>query len=230
MKVKLLQLIAFCMSVSVSVGQTPDSLKTTYSNEKSAPIPIELFIGNRAFAFQLIVSKQFSPRSRLGFFNVTSYTGNYKEVNQASDFLSQSFLTAEVWRGISVAAGLSAIGSSGSPMTVRPTIGLQYLLANHNFVIVVLPRFDLIATYNFETFAVLEFKPMLSKNWGIYTRLQGLFNYNTKLGFQEISSVYMRLGVSYKNVQFGLGTNQDYYGPENRNVSNMGLFIKTDLY
>jgi hypothetical protein len=213
-----------------ALAQTRDSLQTGNVPAEGTPIPIELFVGNKGFAFQLIVSKQFSPRSKFGFFNVTSFTGDYEEVNQTSDFLSQSFLNAEIWRGISLVTGLSAIGSTNTLLTVRPTVGLQYLLDNRNLVVVVLPRFDLTQTYNFETFAVLEYKPMMSKNWGIYTRFQGLYNYNTKLGFHEISSLYLRLGVSFKNVQFGVGMNQDFYGPEALNVSNFGVFIKTDLF
>jgi hypothetical protein len=162
--------------------------------------------------------------------NVTGFSGDYNEVNQTSDFLSQSYLTATVWRGISVAAGLSAMGYSNTPLTVRPTAGLQYLLISKDFAVVVIPRFDLTQTYNFETFAVLEYKPMLSKKWGIYTRVEGLYNYNTKLGFHEISSINLRLGLSYRNLQFGAGTNIDFYGPDNQNISNFGLFIKTDLF
>jgi hypothetical protein len=227
---KLLLFIASCLKFGSAIAQTQDSLKAANVPAQGAPIPIELIAGNKAFAFQLIASKQFSPSSKVGFFNVTNFTGNYKEVNQTSDFLSQSFLTAEVWRGISLAAGLSAIGSSTTPLTVRPTAGLQYLLASRDFVVVILPRFDLTQTYNFETFAVFEYKPMLSKKWGIYSRVQGLYNYNTKLGFHEISSIYLRLGLSYNNFQFGAGTNLDFYGPDNQNVSNFGAFIKTDLF
>jgi len=197
---------------------------------EKTPIPIELFAGNKGLAFQLLVGKQFSPKSEFSFFNVTNFTGDYKEVNQTSDFLSQSYLTAEVWQGISLAGGLSAIGSSTTPLTVRPTAGLQYLWVGRDFVVLVLPRFDLTQTYNFETFVVLEYKPMLTKNWGIYTRVQGLYNYNTKQGFHEISSVDLRLGLSYKNFQFGAGRNLDFYGPNNHNVSNLGVFIKTDLF
>lgn len=228
MKFKLLLSISLCLLLNSAFAQTQDSLQTD-NIHKGVPIPIELFVGNRAFTFQLIVSKQFSPKSRFGFFNVTNFTGDYKK-NQTSDFFSQSLLTANLWKGISITTGLSAFGSSNTSTTVRPTAGLQYLFANRDFVVVVLPRFDLTQTYNFETFVVFEYKPMLSKNWGIYSRLQGLYNYNTKFGFHEISSIYLRLGVSYKNVQFGAGTNLDFYGPDYYNAKNFGLFVKTDLF
>ena len=112
-----------------------DSLQTENFQNKGVPIPVEIFVGNKAFAFQLIVSKQFSPKSRFGFFNVTNFTGDYKTTNQTSDFFSQSLLTAEIWKGISLTTGLSAIGSSNTSTTVRPTAGLQYLFANRDFVL-----------------------------------------------------------------------------------------------
>lgn len=230
MKLKLLLLIALCIRLFPVFAQTPDSSQKANVPAQEEPISIELFAGNKGLAFEMIVSKQFSPHSKFGFFNVTDFSWDYKEVNQTSDFLSQSFLTAQVWRGISVAAGLSAMGSSTSPLTVRPTAGLQYLLASRDFVVIVLPQLDLTQTYNFETFVVLEYKPMLSKKWGIYTRVEGLYNYNIRVGFQEISSVYLRLGLSYNNIQFGTGTNPDFSGSNNHQVSNLGLFIKTDLF
>jgi hypothetical protein len=230
LNLKLLLFIASCLRFGSAIAQAQDSLKTANVSAQGAPILIELIAGNKGSAFELITSKQFSHSSKFGFFNVSSFDGDYKEVNQNSDFLSQSYLTAEVWRDISLVAGLSAIGSSTTPLTVRPTAGLQYLLAGPDFIVLFLPRFDLTQTYNFETFALLEYKPMLSKKWGIYSRVEGLYNYNTKLRFHEISSIYLRLGLSYNNFQFGAGTNLDFYGPDNQNASNFGVFIKTDLF
>lgn len=230
MKTKLLLFITLCIKSSTAFAQGRDSLKIKNSQVGSSPVPIELFAGNKGFSFQLIVSKQFSPGSKFGFFNVTNFSGDYKQTYQTTNFLSQSFVTAEIWQGISAAAGLSAIGSSTTPLEVRPTGGLQYLLANREIVLVVIPRFDLSQTYNFETFAVLEYKPTLSKNWAIYTRLQGLYNYNTKLGYHEISEINLRLGLAYKKLQFGIGSIHDFYGPDAVNINNYGPFIKTDIF
>lgn len=230
MKHKSLLFILLCFAFAPAFAQTRDSVQTQQNPTGGAPIPIELFAGNKALTFQLVVSKQFAPQSRLGFFNVTNFMSDYEQVNPRAEFFSQSLLTAEIVRGISVTTGLSAIGSSTAGyVTVRPTAGLQYLLANQNFTVVVLPRFDLTQTHNFETFAIVEYRPKLSKNWGVYTRLQGLYNYNTELGFHEVSSIYSRVGMSYKNVQFGLGTNHDFYGPDVEAIGNFGFFIKTDL-
>jgi hypothetical protein len=230
LKLKLLLFTALCIRLYTVFAQTPDSLQTANVKAQDAPIPIELFAGNKELGFQLMVSKQFSPQSNFGFFNVTSFDGSYQQTNQISDFLSQSYVTAEIWHGFSIVGGLSAIGSSNSPLTVRPTAGLQYLLVRKDFVLVLLPRFDLTQTYNFETFAVLEYKPMLSKNWGIYTSVQGLYNYNTKLGYNEIVEIDLLLGLSYKNFQFGVFSIPDFNGVYTTSTNHFGLFIKTDLF
>lgn len=229
MKFKYLLFLTFLLFSKQTFAQKQDRLQAEI-NTGQVPIPIEIFIGNKAANFQLIVSKQLSPKSKFGFFNVTTFSGNYKEKNQGAEFYSQSIITAEIYKGISFIAGLSAMGSSNSPVNVRPTAGLQYLFANEDFVVVIIPRFDLTQTYNFETFTVFEYKPMLSENWGIYSRFQGLYNYNTKQNFHEVSNIYIRLGLSYKNVQFGLGANLDFYGPDYNNVNNYGIFIKTDIF
>lgn len=227
---KLLLFTALFIRIGSVFAQTTDTLQTAGAQAQGTPIPIELFSGNQGFNFQLILSKQFSQTSKFGFFNVTSFASGYTEANQTTSFISQSGLTAEVWKGISVMAGLSAMSFPNEPMEVRPTAGLQYLLYTRDFSVFVLPRFDLTQTYNFETLAVLEYKPMLSKNWGIYTRAEGLYNYNTKLGYHDITEINLRLGLSYKNVQFGVGSILDYYGPTSYDVNNLGLFIKTDLF
>lgn len=229
MKLKLVLFSALCIRLCPVFAQAPDSIQTANIPLQGAPTQIELFTGNNGLAFQLLVSKQFSPQSKFGFFNVTNFTGDYK-TNQTSDFLSQSLVTAEVFSGISVAAGLSAMGASNTPSTVQPTVAFQYLLTSRDVVIVVLPQFDITQLYNIEMFAVLEYKPMLSKNWRIYIRVQGLCNYNAKLGCNELSEVNLRLGLSYKNFQFGIGSIHDFYGSNEYNVNNYGLFIKTDLF
>ena len=229
MKRKFLLFAALYIKLGAAFAQTTDSLQTANIPAQGAPTSIELFGGNQGFNFQLILSKQFSPTSKFGFFNVTSFASGYTQSNQITSIISQAGLTAEVWKGISVMAGLSAMGFPDEPLEVRPTAGLQYLLFSRDFSVFVLPRFDLTQTYNFETLAVLEYKPMLSKNWGIYTRTEGLYNYNTKLGYHDITEINLRLGLSYKNVQFGVGSILDFYGPDSYNVNNFGVFIKTDL-
>ena len=67
MKFKILLSFALFFLLKPAFAQKQDSLQTENSQYKGVPIPVEIFVGNKAFAFQLIVSKQFSPKSRFCF-------------------------------------------------------------------------------------------------------------------------------------------------------------------
>lgn len=123
-------------------------------------------------------------------------------------------------------AGVSMNHYSG----FRPTVGVQYLLATNSWVVLLLPRFDLSETYNVETFGLIEYKPRLTKQWGLYTRVQTLVNYATKVTVHERSHIYLRIGASYRNFQFGVGTNTDFYGSEKINETTLGGFLRTEIF
>lgn len=67
LKRKLLLPITLCIAFDASIAQTTDTLSIEKYHIGRAPIPIEIFAGNNGLAFQLIVSKQFSPQSKLAF-------------------------------------------------------------------------------------------------------------------------------------------------------------------
>jgi hypothetical protein len=221
-------LISFALFISSTVfaQKRVDSLSSGKPPKMSPPIPVEVFAGNKGLVFQMIVSKHFSPKSRFGFFNVTNFVGDYETTNQKNQYLSQSLITADIWKGFSINAGVTMNYMTG----FRPTAGIQYVFANRQFLAVVLPRFDLTQTYNFETFGLVEYKPTLKNDWGLYTRVQGLYNYNTKLEFHDRSYVWLRVGASYKSYQFGLGANFDVYGPMKINENSVGVFVRTELF
>jgi len=191
-----------------------------------APIPIEVFAGSRGIVFLAIVSKQFSPGSRFGLISVTDFLGDYSTVNQQNEFASINFLTARVWKGFSLNSG--TVLSSGGGFT--PSAGVQYLFANQKFLVVVLPRFDLTKTYNFSTLALVEYKPRFNRTWGLYTRVQALYSQDTKNDHHARSFGWYRVGVSYRNVQFGIGGNLDFYGPERTFKNALGFFVRTELH
>ncbi len=174
----------------------------------------------------MTVSRHFSSKTRFGFFNVTNFIGDYATTAQHNEYLSQAFVTVDIWKGFAVNAG----GAMQSVTGFRPSAGIQYVYASQRILALVLPRFDLTQTHNFETFALLEYKPKFSPQWGLYTRAQGLYNYNSDLGFHERSYAWLRVGVSYKQYAFGLGANFDFYGPAKVNQNSFGGFVRAELF
>lgn len=233
MKKVMMSVVFTTVMTTLLTAQENDSLSKTAvqyevetTPQKSPPIPIEAFAGNKGLVFQMILNKSFGQKSRFGFFTVTNFVGDYADQNQQNQFLSQSFLTANLWKGFYINAGVSLNYMTG----FRPSAGLQYVFAKRNFLAVILPRIDLTQTKNFETFGLVEYQPKFNKEWGLYTRIQSLFNQNTQLNFHDRSYVWLRLGASYKNFQFGWGMNIDYYGPAKLNENSFGAFLRTELF
>ena len=191
----------------------------------SPPIPLEVFAGHEYLNFQMIISKPFAPGSRFSFFNVTSFNGDYENDEGENEYITQGLLNYEVLKGLSVATGATMHYRTG----FRPTAGLNYVFGSRKWLFVLLPRFDLSDDYNFETFSLLEFKPPITKDIGLYTRIQGLYNRNTEQGFHDRSYLYFRIGLSYRKYQVGRGANFDRYGPKEIDTENYGLFIRAQI-
>lgn len=222
---KFLIFIALGVSSVSFAQQHTDSLGKMQPIRPNPPVPVEVFAGNNYLNFQMIVSKPFKQGSRFGFFDVTNFNGNYDNNLRKNEFLTQGLVNFEVYKGISLAAGATMNYVTG----FRPTAGLQYLFGNREWLVVLLPRMDLRDDYNFETFGLVEYKPQLTKTLGLYTRVQGLYNHNTKQEFHDRSYLYFRAGLSYQNYQFGLGANFDRYGPMKVSGDNFGLFVRVLL-
>jgi len=196
------------------------------SKPPNPPIPIEAFSSDKILNIQLIMLKHFSPDSKFGFLNVNYITGDYQNNKMRNEYESLSFLTADLFRGFSVLGGVMMNYYYG----FRPTVGLQYVFATPRFLAVILPHIDLTETNNFETIGLFEYKPKFNKDWGLYTRVQGLYNYNVKYKSQDRSYVYSRVGISYRQYAMGLGANMDWYGPLKINQNSYGAFVRAEIF
>ncbi len=205
------------------------SLSAQTAEEKphpTPPMPVELMLGDRGLNFQLNTTKQFSPTSRFGFFNVTAFFADYKNVVPKNEIFSQSLLTAKVWKKLSAVAGFSINHFVG----FKPTAGLQFVHADPKILVVIQPQMGLTESHHFENFSLLEFKPKFKHHWGLYTRLQTVIDYTPSSKSHNRSYVYLRAGTSYKNYQFGLGNNIDFYGPTKHRENNFGAFLRAEFF
>ncbi|MCP9755483.1 hypothetical protein EGI26_09985 [Lacihabitans sp. CCS-44] len=190
------------------------------------PMPVELMLGDRGLNFQLNTTKQLSPTSRFGFFNVTTFFADYKNVVPKNEIFSQSLLTVKVWRKLSAVTGFSINHFVG----FKPTAGLQFVHADPKTLVVIQPQMGLTERHHFENFSLLEFKPKFNKHWGLYTRIQTVIDYSPSTKLHNRSYVYLRAGASFKNYQFGLGSNFDFYGPAKHKENSFGMFVRAELF
>ena len=212
----------FFLFVSTSIlAQTPE-----VKSHPAPPMPVELMLGGRGLNFQLNTTKQFKPSNRFGFFNVTTFLADYNNVVSKNEIFSQSLLTAKVWKKLSAVAGFSINHFVG----FKPTAGLQFVHADPKLLVVIQPQIGLTESHHFENFSLLEFKPKFNDRWGLYSRIQTVIDYTPSANSHNRSYVYLRVGTSYKNYQFGLGNNFDFYGPTKHRENNFGAFMRTEFF
>jgi hypothetical protein len=75
-----------------------------------------------------------------------------------------------------------------------------------------------------EWFTQLRYNKTYASNWGIFAMLNASFDY-TQFKVHSRSFQHLRLGPSYKNVQFGALANFDRYGPDPLIRDSFGVFF-----
>ncbi len=223
MKYKYLStaIIAVSLLVSVTVAaQTPEA-----PSQPSAPIPLEVFFGGESWSSQLVLDKKFGPNSKFGYFGLTYINANYDNDEYLRESVNLSLLKYDVIKNVSILGG----ALYNSHWGFRPYAGAQYAYHTRTFMGMVTSGFHLTETKNFETIAMLEYRPVLKGAWSLYTRVQGMYSQITETGDHDRSHVYGRLGVSYKKFSFGAGYNYDCYAPVKMTNDKFGIFVSTLL-
>ena len=213
----------FILLISV-VSWNTYSQQTAADPIKNPPITTEALFGNRGMSFQMIIDKKFQSIPRLGFFSVTNLVGEWDN-NRIEDYMTQANLTFEFAKGFKLTGGFHVTPVTG----IRPTAGVMYTYANPDWLVVVNSRTDLSQDINVEGLVLVEYKPKINDTWRFYSRVQGLYEYNTVIEKHYRSYVVARAGVSIKEFTFGVGANIDYYGPAKHNENNVGGFLSFQL-
>jgi hypothetical protein len=189
------------------------------------PIPIELVLGNNRVGLQTIINKNLPESKRFSFFSVTNFESDYSQQANSLDFINNSQISFEIYKGIGVSAGTNINKITG----LSPTLGFQYDFANQKWLFVVTPTLIFTTGNTASLFTLLEYKPKLTEHLKLYSRIQGLYNHNIKLSLHETSYLQLRLGIEYEKYQFGLASNFDYFGPVHFFKDNYGIFIRANL-
>ena len=189
------------------------------------PVTIEVLTGDVGIASQMIINKSFRSVPRLGFFSVTNISSKWNGTT-SKDAMSQANITFEIVKGLRLFGGMHYTPTTG----LRPTSALMYTLNYKSLLLSIGPRIDLSKNSNAEGFVMAEYKPEINENWKIYSRVQGLYAQNLNSGEHARSYLMLRLGLSYKDIRFGLGANWDAYGPEKQSKQNYGVFLAVSLF
>ncbi|MGR3811911.1 hypothetical protein [Jiulongibacter sp. NS-SX5] len=215
----ILFLILFLFQIAKA--QEPAAHKESHT----PPIPVELFVGDRAINILAVTTKPFKEGGKWGYFNFTNYTGDFKNTGEHNEFASQSLLTYKLTKHLSATAGFLINHVTG----FRKQIGLQYSYASKTWLVVLVPVLDLADGNNLEMMDLVEYKPQLNDKLSLYTRLQGLIIYNPTDKHHARSYLTARLGLGIKNYQLGLGHTTDWYGENHFVKHNTGIFARVLL-
>ncbi len=193
----------------------------------SAPIPFEVFLGKEGFTSQLIIDKTFAGLNKFGLFGLSFLKADYDNEEFLRESINMAVLKYDVVKNVSVVGGALFNSNWG----FRPYAGAQYGYHSRTFMGVLSSGFHLTATHNFESLAIVEYRPQLKDSWSLYTRAQGLFSHLTETGKHDRSFLYSRVGVTYKTLSFGAALNYDWYGNGPMKIENhqWGIFISTIL-
>ena len=190
-----------------------------------APIPTEVMFGNNRANLLLILNRPIDAKGQFHFFNVTVGAVDYQNTPSETEIVLNNSLTYSLGHNFHAAAGAQWHFKLG----LVPTVGVQYLKARPDFLLVIFPTFNMLPNKNLETVGILEYKPALSPKTRLYTRLQAMYNQDMTLEAHARSAYSVRAGISMKQFTVGLGSNFDYYGPLKFDKTNHGLFVQVRL-
>jgi hypothetical protein len=217
--------VLYAMGANAQLQEKQEEKLLPKPPHKASIIPVEMNFGNNRFGLQFLINTPMPEVKKLSFFTVTSFESGYRNTDGNLDYISNSQVSYQIYKGFAAAVGLSVNSKSG----MSPTAGLKYVFANREILFVVTPTIHVSTNHNIEGLTLLEYKPAITKNLHLYTRFQGFYNRNLKYDHHERSYMQLRAGVGIKSYQFGLAANWDYYGPAKLLKDNYGIFLRVNL-
>lgn len=217
----LLMLNQIAFSQEEQITSRIDSLSFKNTGSLKSPIPIETMFGNDKINYLSILNFRLGEQDRFGYFGVTTLSTPYNKDNGTNEFVFSNAITYKLRNNIYVTSGLQYHFLKG----IVPYSGLQFLSANPKWLLVMSTNIGLWPKTGFQSVGILEYKPVLSEKLRLYTRFQGVYNFNLDNGFHERSLIYLRTGLTFKRTSLGLGYNLDFYGTNKTRYQNIGLFI-----
>ena len=224
-----MKLFPLCLALLLAVpaaAQTAAEALPPPAPHAGPPLPVEVMAGNQQLILQTVVNKKFAPDSRFAFFNLTTFGADYHNAPAKNNYLTSAALKFELLPHFSVFGGLNMNSTVG----FRPTAGLDYVLTSPTWLVVAEQSIDLTETHNLQSLALVEYKPKLTDRLALYSRVQGLYNYNTEEAAHDLSYLYLRLGLSYKTAGFGLAANLSRFGPFEVLKENYGVFLRKEFF
>lgn len=220
----IINIVIFQCFMMSTFAQNSDTLVSKIPS--LSPVPIEALFMSEAVNIQMTVNKKFTSQSKFGFFGIVNILNTYDNDKDKNETMILTMVSYELFKGFSVNAGMWTNNIIGT----RPSVALNYMLVGKDFVLINVPRIDLSEDHNVEHALIFEYFPSITDKVRLYSRVQGLYNYNVEEKAHDRSYIDLRLGVTYNKVRMGVGANLDFYGPKGTYKQGVGLFVGTMLF
>lgn len=214
-----------CLLGAIAQAQAPASVREhePAGAARSAPVPVEVMVGNAYSSAVLVLSKSFAPRSRWGVFHENTLRAFYDETEDG-DVAAQTLLTFAPSAGFRVTAG----AFYGTAPGVSPTAGVQYVKPGKRWFLLVAPRVNLERDASYSIFSILRYTRGAEGRPRLYLAVQALNAFDAR---QHIRSYqWTRVGVDVRGTQFGLAANFDAAGPNPRVDASAGVFVRREVF
>jgi hypothetical protein len=197
----------------------------TYSQKPSIAIPIEIFGGNKELYYQMVIKRPFIPQSKFNIFGLATYSANYKNDVSENRAIIINQISYDLGKGFGIMSGIDYNSFTGFATIVGP----QHNFANKKILAVTVASFFMNYSNDFKLFGLYEFKPKINEQWGVYSRLQFIYNHSLKENNHNVSYIYLRAGLKRKSFIFGLAANVDWSGPNKEFFENYGGFVRWEF-
>lgn len=218
-----------CLFLLLFIFFSFTSLKAQPAEESMRPNPpvqVELSAGYEKTLFQSIVIKPLDKKHRFDFFSISYFDNYYDDENKPfNEGLIQTYVAYNVIKGVGFGLG----GTYNSFGGVSANLVGQFVNAGPNHLIVFFATVYLEENPQFEAFTQLQYRFRLAEDWRLFTQLMALTNWveleNHNRSFQQL-----RIGLDYRNYQFGLSADLDQYTPLPESKGQIGLFVRAEIF
>lgn len=190
--------------------------------------PAEAMIGNKYLLYQHAISKKINDHTHWGIMHIASVIIRHDilttKKEMPDEMMNQGYIKYQLLNHFSILGG----GFYSSATGFKPSTGIQYSYSNKYFFMLLQPRIDFSKKTSYEIFGLMEYRIKVNNSLALYSRLQFMSNHGNV--YHNRSYQQIRLGLEYKSVQTGIGMQFDEYGRNLNSYTNIGVFVKKNLY
>lgn len=186
-------------------------------------IPVDLLFGHKRVNLSFSMNKTIDGNFR--FMNSTSAAAYYDYLPGKTEIVSTSSLVYQFHKNVGVSGGMQYHFAKG----FIPNVAVHFSHANPTWLLSLTPYYNFMPWNSLEAAGLVEFKPALSENLRLFTRIQGFYSHDLEKNERERGILNFRLGLTVKKYTVGLGSNFDYYRPSVNEIQNFGGFVRVDI-